>query len=840
MRHSSTGERRIPFKRCAQTVASRYLCSAVVLFVLGTSQSALAAPIVIHTIQQLDSIGVDPLMPLSGSYELGEDIDASGFDFTPIGSNPFNGGAAFRGTFDGKGHTIDGLSINASSSDYVGLFGYVIGYAGAPGTVKNVHLRNATVVGNGTVGGLVGYSDTGRISNVSITGSVTGTSSVGGLIGGGGHYYGNSSLTNSYSTAIVTGSSEVGGLVGGGGFDILNSYAIGAVSGSSNVGGIAAIDEGTVSSSYAAGAVTGGSNVGGLLGVPGASVTNSYWDSQATGQSTSAGGTSMTTAELQSGALPGGFDPAVWTTTVGDYPTLITNPSPPVAELVDPVSALLQGDKVTSDIDALATKGRTVSGVSADGVTRLLIRIRAQVGDNVTFTVFNGLEAPSTSIEDDGGLADPINSPGDNSFANAITVETQQTTLRGPMAFALYRAPTDFVRSWSGTDSQAKSRGVMIRVSSQSGSEASLFSILVLRPPIVFIHGLWSESGDWADFSPLLNDQRFAEFFVDYSHDIDITNSSPSYKLRCQDVLCAFSVPLTQVSGNSLGIRFNASSSVLPQLKGFLRNFRNGQNPVLREVAGVQADLVAHSMGGDIARQVSSLPSSYDATFAAGPIHKLVTIGTPHLGTPLATDLLQPGNSCVRGLLANGVGSLFGGQHAFVDVTLSNGDKISGAVNDLQGDLNGRNLSLELVALQAGTHSVPTAMVAGVIGQSQLSAVDTSGAGAKILAFCPDDSLARNLTGNRWPTIVGEDSDAIVPLRSQQNNSAQDNPEAASLQVTGVIHSRGAESLGFAGPGELEGSGQETVPVLVTKLLNTPATSSDYVCVPGNAKLSCK
>jgi hypothetical protein len=56
----------------------------------------------------------------------------------------------------------------------------------------------------------------------------------------------------------------------------------------------------------------------------------------------------------------------------------------------------------------------------------------------------------------------------------------------------------------------------------------------------------------------------------------------------------------------------------------------------------VQADVVAHSMGGDIARTMAGLSNfTSQSNYGLGPIHKLITIGTPHLGTPLATDLID-------------------------------------------------------------------------------------------------------------------------------------------------------------------------------------------------------
>lgn len=303
------------------------LVAATIFFIC---ESALAGPIQIDTIAELQNIQNN----LSGDYVLGSNIDASGFDFTPIGSNPFQGGAAFTGTFNGQGHTISNLTINRPSTDNVGLFGYVIGYLGylgTPGIVENVHLTNATVVGHQSVGGILGYSDSGHVANVSASGTVHGDANVGGIVGIGGDYYGSPTITNSFSAASVSGSHRVGGLVGFRNFDIKNSYSTGAVTGTSDVGGLAGqLIRGRVSTSYSAGAVTGASDVGGLIGASDVStfVSDSYWDTQTTHQSASAGGVGLSTAQLKSGTLPAGFSPTAWSAAVGRYPTLISNPPP--------------------------------------------------------------------------------------------------------------------------------------------------------------------------------------------------------------------------------------------------------------------------------------------------------------------------------------------------------------------------------------------------------------------------------------------------------------------------------------------------------------------------------
>ena len=61
---------------------------------------------------------------------LDTDIDLTGKDWTPIGTDYDN---SYKGTFDGGGHTITGLTFT-TNDEYAGLFGWL----NRAGTVKNV------------------------------------------------------------------------------------------------------------------------------------------------------------------------------------------------------------------------------------------------------------------------------------------------------------------------------------------------------------------------------------------------------------------------------------------------------------------------------------------------------------------------------------------------------------------------------------------------------------------------------------------------------------------------------------------------------------------------------
>ena len=136
---------------------------------------------------------------------LDTDIDLTGKNWTPIGTSFSN---KYTGTFDGGGHTIKGLTVT-TNDQFVGLFGS-IGYAG---TVKNVVMEGVQITSNqiygGSIGGVVGYG-WGTIENCSVSGCVSGTVYVGGVVGAqiGG------SITGCSSSATVKGTVDVGGVAG--------------------------------------------------------------------------------------------------------------------------------------------------------------------------------------------------------------------------------------------------------------------------------------------------------------------------------------------------------------------------------------------------------------------------------------------------------------------------------------------------------------------------------------------------------------------------------------------------------------------------------------------------
>jgi hypothetical protein len=232
--------------------------------------------------------------------------------FTPIGSYNPN---TFRGNYDGGNNTISNLLINKSGTSRIGLFGYTFGAkleniyledvvvlgandVGALGgslkftEVINSYVNGGLVFGSQFIGGLVGNSYQGNVSNSYSIINVNGVNSVGGLVGF--NSYGK--VLNSYSYSNVNGSLRIGGLVGNSyGGDILNSYSVSNVFGINDVGGLVGSNGyganrvSLINNSFSNSFVNGSLRIGGLVGSNSAyyyndKISNSYSNSDVFGQ----------------------------------------------------------------------------------------------------------------------------------------------------------------------------------------------------------------------------------------------------------------------------------------------------------------------------------------------------------------------------------------------------------------------------------------------------------------------------------------------------------------------------------------------------------------------------
>ena len=214
------------------------------------------------------------------------DIDLTGKDWTPIGTDYEN---SYTGTFDGGGHTITGLTVT-TNDEYAGLFGYLGNFGNAAATVKNVVMEGIQITCNhrsGYAGGVAGFS-WGTIENCSVSGSISGTVSVGGVVGA----QRDRSITGCSSSATVKGTLNVGGVAGQTSFGatLTACYATGNViieiDRTQNIsgGGLVGFNDGiSLLACYATGNVTstgsstGYVHIGGFLGDNYTTVTACYW-----------------------------------------------------------------------------------------------------------------------------------------------------------------------------------------------------------------------------------------------------------------------------------------------------------------------------------------------------------------------------------------------------------------------------------------------------------------------------------------------------------------------------------------------------------------------------------
>ena len=214
---------------------------------------------------------------------LDKNIDLTGKAWTPIGTDYDN---SYKGTFDGGGHTITGLTFT-TNDEFAGLFGWL----NRAGTVKNVVMEGVQITSNqiygGSIGGVVG-SGWGTIENCSVSGNVSGTVYVGGVVGvqiGG-------SITGCSSSATVKGMVDVGGVAGqtNSSATLTACYATGNVTieinPAKNIAGGSLVGMNAGSSllaCYATGNVTstgsstGKVHIGGFLGNNYTTVTACYW-----------------------------------------------------------------------------------------------------------------------------------------------------------------------------------------------------------------------------------------------------------------------------------------------------------------------------------------------------------------------------------------------------------------------------------------------------------------------------------------------------------------------------------------------------------------------------------
>jgi hypothetical protein len=241
--------------------------------------------------------------------------------------------------------------------------------------------------------------------------------------------------------------------------------------------------------------------------------------------------------------------------------------------------------------------------------------------------------------------------------------------------------------------------------------------------------------------------------------------------------------------------------------------FKTGANRQQVNVAAVQADIVTHSMGGNVARtMVTKTNYLDDENYHQGIIHKLITIDAPHLGSQFANRLYNSSDLCKAAW------------------TYKTGKKIADAVRDLQttSAMITTTLQQKIFPLRAARiNSVATPGQAATV-EANFRRINWSLANITIGA---DQICGGLLPASGISSIYGTDtSDLIVSGQSQKaaglGYNGTDSPTAIS---NGLIHAvdptlfnNGPDALSSNIKNGMIVSADTPNPQAVINLLNSP------------------
>lgn len=263
-------------------------------------------------------------------------------------------------------------------------------------------------------------------------------------------------------------------------------------------------------------------------------------------------------------------------------------------DLVDPNPLLMNGVDLNTDTTTLSQGGTTCKGVVSDGVTLLLLRAHVPDGAKaVTFTI--------GSAGDQSSLVGQVGAVGAIGELSSYVTVTPVSTGQGTFAFAVYHAPTRFSDGSASYESMS-TRYVNLNVSVDSAN-STMVAIDIHRPPVLLIHGLDSSPSTWSK-AAIMTDQQAGFYPLVYRANYFSTSEE---RLKANEPKVAGWVDRALATARDAGY------------------------------AATQVDVVAHSMGGLLARlYVQDSRYARPANFAKGDFHSLTTFNTPHLGSPLA------------------------------------------------------------------------------------------------------------------------------------------------------------------------------------------------------------
>ena len=279
--------------------------------------------------------------------------------------------------------------------------------------------------------------------------------------------------------------------------------------------------------------------------------------------------------------------------------------SKPSYSLLDPNPSLIDEDgKLINNINLAASLTTYHNGTIADGISKLILIVESK--SSLQFSINDTKPDDLTN-----GTLSSLNQSSNVSSLSSTASDSPQNISNGKSVVAAVYTPPDSFNQDKGSN-----RTINVNISDPNNPATTLLEIPIhiYRPPVVLIHGLWMNSDNtWVttNFANNLANNGFYYAFADYEE-----NNSKTFD------------PYDKVFGN-YGI--NSIRKTIHNILGEYHYFL---------IAASQVDIVAHSMGGLMARGFVQQPDyKGKENYMKGSIHRLITIGTPHFGGPLSKFL---------------------------------------------------------------------------------------------------------------------------------------------------------------------------------------------------------
>jgi|GEM_PF-6624253 len=335
-----------------------------------------------------------------------------------------------------------------------------------------------------------------------------------------------------------------------------------------------------------------------------------------------------------------------------------------------------------------------ISQVAADGVTKLLV---TTTSDNaVTYTLIGAKAGKISDLKTQ------------DNYQTSLPILVEPVNGKATL---VYTAPEEY-----GMDSPTGERNIRLFIK-KSATDTITINLKIVNPPIVFVHGMWSNPEVWktGNFSNQLYLKGFTNLqFADYS----------AYNYLTFDPEDISSAP--------------GRYAILSAIKRGLAECK------AKGIACRQVNIVAHSLGGLMSKSLAQQTDfSNTDNFFQGYIHKLITIGTPHLGSPLGPLLYEQAGTIAQSKDFNLTLSAV--------LSLAN-MRIGSAQRDFNPDIS-KNPALQHIS------KTKNLLAHSIVGNWQPDAAKS---------FAVMNALTSTILGKELKEVFsGEDNDLIVGIKSQ-------------------------------------------------------------------------